>query len=300
MGKTKLINKVLERFYKEKSYRTVYISLWEADTIHFSELNKFWHWLCANVSSQLKLPVKLDDWDNLTKTFGAKISCTTYFEQFLLSQLSHPLVLCIDNLDVLFLYDHICQDFLAMLRSWNDKASRNYLWQKLRLVISYATDINIKMNHNQSLFNLGAAMELSEFTPEQVQEFAQLHQLDWNNFQVGELINMVGGHPDLISLTIHHLKTCNHMTLEQILTKAPTENSIYYAPHLKEYLLIFKQHRDLVKVFKNIINGEDLGKEETLVIHQLRNMGLVKYQDSKIVVSCELYRLYFQNCLGDV
>lgn len=300
MGKTIFINQVLERFSEEQNYENVYLSLLEADSIHFCELNNFLQWLCANVSSQLGLPPQLDDWNNSTKIFGSKVSCTNYFEKFLLQQLDSPIVLCLDNLELLFLYDNICQDFLGMLRSWSEKGSRNSLWQKLRLVISYAPNIEIKMNPNQSPFNIGTVIELPEFTPEQVQQFAQIYQLNWDNFQVEELMNMVGGHPYLVELTIRSLKTRNDMTLEKILETAPTETGIYFAPHLQEYLGILKQHSDLAKVFLTIIKGEYLGNMEDPVIHKLINMGLVKYKNGKILVRCELYRLYFENYLGDV
>lgn len=300
MGKTILINQALEQLKAKEKYQTAFISLREADNKHLSELNEFLSWLCANVSLQLELPIELDDWDKSTKFSGSKTTCTNYFEKHLLQKLKTPLVLCLDNLELLCLNENICQDFLGMLRSWNDKASRNSLWQKLRLVISYAPHTEIKMNPNQSPFNIGTAIELPEFSPEQVQQFAAIYQLNWNNFQVRELMNMVGGHPYLLELTFRSLQTCSHITLEKILETAPTENGIYHNPHLQEYLGILKQHSDLAKVFMSIVKGKYLGNRESHTIKTLINLGLVKYEDGKILVRCELYRLYFESYLGDV
>ncbi|NER08058.1 MAG: hypothetical protein F6K17_38680 [Okeania sp. SIO3C4] len=300
MGKTTFINRVLQRFSQEQDYRNVYISLLVADSIHFCELNNFLQWLCANVSSQLGLPAQLDDWNKSTKIFGSKVSCTNYFEKFLLQKLDSPIVLCLDNLELLFLYDNICQNFLRMLRSWNDKYNRNSLWKKLRLVLSYAPNIDINMNPNQSPFNLGTVIELPEFTFKEVQELAQIYQLNWDNFQVGELMKMVGGHPYLVELTIRSLRTRNDMTLENILETAPTETGIYHSPHLQEYLGILKQHSDLAKVFMSIIKGEEIKNIESHANKKLINLGLVKYENGKVLVRCELYRLYFENYLGDV
>ena len=39
---------------------------------------------------------------------------------------------------------------------------------------------------------------------------------------------------------------------------------------------------------------------ENYAIKTLDNLGLVKCQDGKILVRCELYRLYFESHLGDV
>ena len=306
MGKTILINQVLEKVKMKENYQTISISFQEADNSHLSELNELLRWLYTNISDKLHikdksgLPPKLNEWDNLTKTFGSKMTCTTYFEKYLLQKSKNPLVLCLDNLELLFIHENICQDFLAMLRSWNDKASRNSIWQKLILVISYAPNIDIKINPNQSPLNIGRAIELPEFTTQQVQQFAKIYQLDWDDSQVRELMNMVGGHPYLVKLTIDSIKTLNDMKLEKVLETAPTKDGIYHSPHLQEYLAILKQHSDLAEVFLSIIKGNYLGNIENHAIKTLMNLGLVKYQDGEILVSCELYRLYFESYLGDV
>ena len=307
MGKTILINHVLKQLKANKNYRIISISFQEADNSHLSELNKLLLWLYTNVSDKLKLPVELNNWDNLTQKFGGKMTFTNYFEKYLLHKLESPMVLFLDNLELLRL-NEIHQDFLGMLRSWNDKASRNSLWQKLRLVISYAPNIEIKMNPNKSPFNIGTPVELPEFTPEEVQQLAENYQLNLDNYQIEELMNMVGGHPYLVDLTFRNLKTRNDMTLEKILEIATTKDGIYHSPYLQEYLAILKQHPDgvlkeypdLAKCFLKIIKGEDIGNIKSHAIKTLMNLGLVKDMDGQISVSCKLYRLYFENYLGDV
>ncbi len=299
MGKTTSINQVLKQLKEKENYRTVSISLWEADNSHLSEFNNFLLWLCANISSQLELPPKLNQWDEFTKIYGSKITCSNYLEKYLLQKVKSPLVLFLDNLELL-LNENIYKNFQDMLRSWNDKASRNPLWQKLRLVISYAPNLEMKMNPNQSPFNIGMTIELPEFTPEEVQQLAENYQLNLDNSQIRELMNMVGGHPFLLELTFRSLKTCNEMILDQILETAPTKDGIYHSPHLQEYLAILKQHSNLAEVFISIIKGEYLGNMESHTIRKLMNLGLVKYQDGKILVRCELYRLYFESYLGDL
>ncbi|NEQ41847.1 MAG: hypothetical protein F6K40_38975, partial [Okeania sp. SIO3I5] len=218
-----------------------------------------------------------------------------------------PMVLFLDNLELLRI-NEIDQDFLGMLRSWSDKASRNHLWQNLRLVISYAPNIEMKINPNQSPFNIGTTIEVPEFTPKQVQQLAENYQLNLDNYQVEELMKMVEGHPYLVDLTFHSLKTCNGMTLEKILETAPTKDGIYHSPYLQEYLAILKQHPDgvlkeypdLAKCFLKIIKGEDIGNLKSHAIKTLMNLGLVKDRNGKISVSCKLYRLYFENYWGDV
>ncbi len=65
-------------------------------------------------------------------------------------------------------------------------------------------------------------------------------------------------------------------------------------------MAILKQHSNLAKVVLKIIKGENLGNMENYAIKTLDNLGIVKCQDGKILVRCELYRLYFESHLGDV
>jgi hypothetical protein len=139
---------------------------------HFGNLNKFLRWFCLNLSRELNLPNRLDDyWDE--EGMGAKISCTTYLETYLLAANDSPLVLYIDDVDVLSPYPEVYEEFLGLLRFWYEKARNRSNWKKLRLAIAYSTDVYMHPNINQSSFNIGLPIELPELTKEEVQIFAQ-------------------------------------------------------------------------------------------------------------------------------
>lgn len=106
------------------------------------------------------------------------MSCKTYFQTYLLPNVDLALVLALDNVDRLFEYPHIAQDFLPMLRSWNEEANTQTIWQKIRLVIAHSTEIYIELDAHQSPFNVGWPIKLLGFTPEQMQDLARLYHLD--------------------------------------------------------------------------------------------------------------------------
>ena len=83
-----------------------------------------------------------------------------------------PLVLYLDDVDALFPYPEVYEDFFGLLRSWYEKARSRPNWKKLRLAIAHSTDVYIRLNINRSPFNVGLAIELPELTREQVQELA--------------------------------------------------------------------------------------------------------------------------------
>ncbi|MEA5598191.1 AAA-like domain-containing protein [Rivularia sp. UHCC 0363] len=292
MGKTSLIIQVINQLAK-KDYRNVILSFELADrNTHFSQLNKFLRWFCSNISRELSLPSNLDEyWDE--EGMGAKVSCTTYFEQYLLVAVDSSLVLCLDNVDLLFPYPEIYEDFFGLLRSWYEKARSRQVWKKLRLVLIHSTDVYIRLNINQSPFNVGLPLELSEFTYEQVQDFAQQHQLNLDVTAIDSLIKLVGGHPYLLEMAFSHIKNHSNIRIEQILIEATTETGIY-AHHLREHWLNLQQHHELAIAVHQIVDSNSPILLEPIVAYQLQSMGLVKLSGNLAEIRCHLYRQYFR------
>ncbi len=222
---------------------------------------------------------------------GAKVSCTTYFEEYLLSQLDNPLVLCLDDVDLLFPYPEIYEDFFGLLRSWYEKARSRKLWQKLRLFIAHSTDVYIRLNINQSPFNVGLPIELPEFTLEQVQELAKLHELEVNQY-IEYLMSMVGGHPYLLAQAFSYLKNNHNVSLEEILKQAPTDAGIY-SNHLREHWLNLQQNPELAIAFKQVVTSNSPVQLEPISAYQLQSMGLLKLLGNQVEPRCNLYRQYF-------
>ncbi|MDJ0799289.1 MAG: AAA-like domain-containing protein [Calothrix sp. MO_167.B12] len=295
MGKTYLINRILQRVATE-NYRTSNLSLKLADrSTHLTNLNKFLRWLCINVSKDLELPSELDEyWDE--EGMGAKVSCTTYFEEYLLIQANNPLVLCLDDVDILFPYPEIYEDFFGLLRSWYEKARSRKIWQKLRLVIVHSTDVYIRLNINQSPFNVGLPIELSEFTTEQVKEFAQQYQLSVDTTFIESLMDLLGGHPYLLEQAFAYLKNHPQISLEQFLSSAIADTGIY-GHHLREQWLNIQQNPELEAAFQQVINSPTPVQLPPMLAYQLHSMGSIKFSGNLAEPRCQLYRQYFQQYL---
>lgn len=302
MGKTLLMARTLARL-KASGYRTVSLSFELADRrTHFTDLDKFLRWFCFNVARELKLPTNQMDEYWYEEEVGSKVSCSIYFEEYLLVQEDRPLVLCLDDVDLLFPHPEIYEDFFGLLRSWYEKARSREEWKKLRLAIVHSTDAYIRLNINQSPFNVGMPIELSEFTPEQVEELARQHGITAHAEQIGAqgfvpLMEMVGGHPYLLEQTFAYLKTHPNVTLAQLLTMAPTEAGIY-ANHLRERWLNLQGNYQLAAAYKSVVNAQTPVPLEPVQAHQLQSMGLVKLQGNEAEPRCCLYRQYFQAMLG--
>ncbi|WP_017719282.1 AAA-like domain-containing protein [Kamptonema formosum] len=295
MGKTSLLNRILAHAGKQ-GYKTVSLNLRDADKAKFSNLDIFLRWFSAYASLRINRPIQLDDyWSEAT--IGSMLSCKTYFQYHLLQGIDSPIVLGLDEVDCVFQYPHIFNDFFAMLRSWHEEAKIQDIWKNLRMVVVHSTEDYGKLDIRQSPFNVGLPVELPEFTAPQVRHLARRHGLDWTDVPVQQLMQVVGGHPYLVRLALYHLAR-RDVTLEALLRDAPTDAGIY-EDHLRRHLETLQQHPRLAAALKQVVSLTEPVKLDTMQGYQLDSMGLIHRQGNDSTPRCELYRHYFRNRLPD-
>ncbi|MGK7927216.1 MAG: AAA-like domain-containing protein [Spirulina sp.] len=299
MGKTSLMARILYHA-REQGYCTVPLSFQHADKTVFHNLNELLRWFCLKISRKLRLPYKIDDY--WTDTYGSKDNCTAFFEDCLLMESDTPLVLGLDEVDRIFDYPSIADDFFGLLRAWYEEAGYgggdSDLWEKLRLVVVHSTEVYIPMDINQSPFNVGLPIELSEFTAEQVEDLARRHGLIWTRSQVGQLMEIVGGHPYLVRLALYHIAQ-GQLALKELVELAPTEAGIY-GDHLRRHLWNLQQHRELAAAFKKVVLSQEAVELESVLAFKLHSMGLVDLQGNEVSPRFNLYRNYFRDRMDTI
>ncbi|RCJ26166.1 serine/threonine protein kinase [Nostoc minutum NIES-26] len=294
MGKTSLMSRILQSATKD-GYRTVYLSFQLADKAIFQDLNKFLRWFCASISLGLQVQNQLTDyWDEL---FGSKISSKIYFEQYLLAKITSPIVLGLDDVDMLFQYPDLADDFFGLLRAWHEEAKNREIWKKLRLVVAHATEVYIPLNVNKSPFNVGFPVELKSLNREQVKALAERYGLNCSQPALEQLLALVSGQPYLVRLAFYYLWQ-QGVTLEQFLSTALSANGIY-REHLQQQLWNLQQNPDLMAAFAEIVKA---AKPVELPLEQafkLQSMGLVHLSGNQATSSCQLYAKYFGRFLSN-
>ncbi|MCU0533250.1 MAG: AAA-like domain-containing protein [Hydrococcus sp. Prado102] len=298
MGKTSLMSRILH-YGNQQGYKTVPIDFQLADRGLFYDLDKFLQWFCANVSLGVQMPNRLMDyWDDL---FGSKISCKIYLEQYLLERIDQPLVLGLDDVDFLFQYPNLADDFFGLLRAWHEEAKNKDIWKKLRLVVVHSSEVYIPLNVNQSPFNVGLPIQLPEFTSEQIQDLARRHGFDWSTQQVEKLIALVGGQPDLVRQAFYSLWR-KEVTLEQLLSGSIAILSRIYSDRLQRQLWNLQQKQSgLTEAFAKVAISQEPVELDLAQAFKLQSLGLVRLRGDRAIPSCELYAQYFRSYFnGDV
>jgi DNA-binding Xre family transcriptional regulator len=291
MGKTSLLLRVLASA-QSLGYHTVSLNLAQVDESILSDLDRFLRCICTNVARQLRLKPMLGEyWD---EDLGSKVSCTDYFQHYLLDKIATPLVLVFDELNHIFEHPQIAHDFLPLLRSWYELAKILPIWQKLRLIVVHSTEIYIPLQLNQSPFNVGLPIQLDTFSLAEVQQLARCYGLDWEDgVEAGQLMELVGGHPALVNIAFYHLSR-GDITLAQLLETAATPTGIYHH-HLQRHWVTLEAQPELASVLQSIVSASDFARVTPILSYKLSSMGLIKLDREHQTLSCQLYQQFFSS-----
>jgi AAA-like domain len=296
-GKTSLLLRALD-YARTQGARTVLINMQEADTAILNDLGRFLRWFCRNTAKQLGIENRLDDyWDD---EIGHKVSCKIYFREYLLTQVSEPIVLALDEVDQLFEYPTLVQDFLPMLRVWHEEAMELAIWQKLRLALAYNTEVYVPLKISQSPFNIGLSVQLPMLSLAQTTALAEQYNLPSSRGveaePLAQLHQLVSGHPYLIQLALYWLSE-REITLASLLQDAHTQSGIYSA-HLRRHWQIMQRQPELKGALAKVLTHREQGAQiDTFLAYQLERMGLVHIVGNAAVINSDLYSLYFKGLL---
>ncbi|MEO0842312.1 MAG: AAA-like domain-containing protein, partial [Cyanobacteria bacterium J06643_5] len=251
----------------------------------------------VSISETLQIEKSLEE--HWHKSLGnCKIKCRTYFEKYILPD-DNPIIISLDELDKLFPYEEIAGEFLGVLRTWHESAKTKPVWQQLRLLILHRQVYN-QININQSPFNTGTEIKLTDFNSEQIESLANKYKLNWGNTQVEQLMAMVGGHPYLIKKAIEEISR-QGTTLENLLKSASTASGCYRT-HLERHLRYLQSNTPLLDIFKEIVLSDSPIKINTNITLdnavKLYDCGLIELSNNTVSPRYQIYSLYFQERLS--
>ena len=289
-GKTSLVNRLLQKA-QEAGYRYVYLNLGMIDETIIQDLDRFLKWLCASISKRLGETPQFEGWDS--ELYGSLSNCSDYISENLLASDSPPLVLALDEVDRLFAYPVIATDFFSLLRGWYERRNiEPEIWSNLRQVIAYSTDVYIKLNINQSPFNIGAPHDLPLLTPEQIKELSFRYGLSICQSDIDRLEQWLGGHPYLVQLALYHCQL-EEVSLSRFLSSSSEILEIYkrHLSHLEDQL---QSQPKVIQSFRAILFGDKTPDLTQSTRFKLEGLGLIG-SNQESLVSCRLYQHYFQS-----
>jgi hypothetical protein len=286
MGKTSLLIRILHHA-EEQDYEIVRLNLRDIGVSILENKSDFLKWFFKNICEQLELDCQ---WIESSDFHESK--CLYNFQLKILEEIQKPIVLILQELEQVFPYTETVTTFATLLRNWHEESKTMEIWNKLRMVLLYSTKIYVKLPDNQSPFNVGFLVDLTEFNSKAVQDLAIRHQLKLTENQINQLMTIIGGFPYLVRLAFYRLAR-QEITFEQLLTTASRDDGIY-GQYLRTHWADLQDNIELKIAFKEVIMSDDPVKFEQIVEFKLLATSLVKYKGNSLIPSCQLYRDYFR------
>jgi hypothetical protein len=191
-------------------------------------------------------------------------------------------LLAIDRADAIW-GSELADELFGLVRAWAENAAEPGSWSSLRLILAVSTTPALLIrNPSQSPFNLTQPIRLGDLDREQVRELARLHRVSLSEADIDRLMELVGGHPDLVRLALYAMATGTR--LEQVLDGRGVFDEVF-----AQWVSRFARQPELAAAFATVARGES-APIEPMVEQRLISAGLIVKGDRGRQLRCRLYR----------
>jgi len=177
-----------------------------------------------------------------------------------------------------------------MLRSWHNRRAQGGDWTRLDLALVTSTEpYQLIANLNQSPFNVGTVVKLSDFTPEQVAELNRKHGEPLRGADLEKLIALLSGHPYLTRKALYLL--ASELVTFNVLLETACNDDGPFGDHLRNHLYRMSDYPELKTGLMGAIRRRRIADEH--VFFRLRGAGLVRRVGNEELPRNPLYAEYF-------
>jgi hypothetical protein len=288
MGKSSLLIRIMDAAM-QAGKQVVFLDFQLLNATALGDADLFFRQFCDWLTDQLGLPNRVEDY--WTPGLGNNQRCTRYLQLYLLKELGRPLLIAMDEVDRIF-DTEFQSDFFSMLRGWHNNRAlpMTKIWKQCDLALVTATEpYHLIANLNQSPFNVGEVLTLSDFTLPQVTELNQKHGAPFNSQQLQVLMGWLSGHPYLVRKALY-LVASGQFSVAELFTRA-TDDRGPFGDHLRYHLFRINDRQDLIEGLKQVIQHQTCADQR--VLRLLSAAGLVYREEQIVLPRCRLYAEYF-------
>jgi hypothetical protein len=293
MGKSSLLNRLMNDACG-RNMKTAFIDFQMIENSAIENADVFYRQFCSLLSWEFEVEDRTEEfWKN---PLGQVQKTTNYVARHLLKELPDTqLLLAMDEVERMFT-SPFRSDFFSMLRSWHNNRARGGDWTRFNLALVTSTEpYQLIADLNQSPFNVGAVVELKDFTPAQVFNLNQRHGNPLSAGETAKISELLGGHPYLTRKALY-LIASKRAAFDDIVTKA-CEDDGPFGDHLRNHLFRMSDHQELKSGLTQIIKYQRCADDQ--VFFRLRGAGLVRRVGNDVLPRNQLYAEYFEKRLSD-
>ena len=294
MGKTSLMARGLQQARKAGA-RVVLTDFQKLNSAHLKSVDSLFLCLSQAIAEQLDLDLIPEDSWNARR--GPSMNFERFLRREILSRIDGHLVWGMDEVDRLFACDFGSEVF-GLFRSWHNERSLDPSgpWQNLSLAISYASEAHLFITDvNQSPFNVGTRLVLSDFTLDQVRELNRRYGFPLcNESELERFYTLLGGQPFLTQRGLHQM-TEHGLPFIEFLAGAARDDGPY-GDHLRRIFVSLNQDPALCEVVRDVIGGKHSSSTDSF--YRLRSSGIVAGECARdMKLRCQLYDQYLSRHL---
>jgi hypothetical protein len=203
-----------------------------------------------------------------------------------------------DEVDRLFACNFGSEVF-GLFRSWHNERSLDPSgpWQKLSLAIAYASEAHLFITDvNQSPFNVGTRLVLTDFTLDQVRELNHRYGEPLRTeSELERFFALVGGQPFLTQRGLHQIVE-QGLSYTQFAAGAARDEGPY-GDHLRRIFVSLNQDPTLSEAVRAVISGRHSSSSDSF--YRLRSSGVVAGDSARdMKLRCQLYEQYLSRYLN--
>jgi serine/threonine protein kinase/class 3 adenylate cyclase len=291
MGKTSLMARGLQQARKTGA-KVVLTDFQKLNATHLESVEKLFLALAGSIADQLDIDTDPADYWNPRR--GPSMNFERFLKREVLKPLATSLIWGMDEIDRLFSCSFGSEVF-GLFRSWHNERSLDPdgPLTKLSLAIAYATEAHMFITDmNQSPFNVGTLLVLTDFTPAQSSELNQRYGSPLKDqTELNQFYDLVAGQPYLTSRGLKELASRKSRFAD--LASRAIDDEGPFGDHLRRLLVSVSEDPALQQGVKDMLSGGPSTTQE--VFFRLRSSGLVagdSVRDMK--PRCKLYANYLK------
>ena len=247
------------------------------------------------IADQLKLQVQIQDVWNPRR--GPNRNFERFIQREVLDKVPGFLVWGLDEVDRLFTCAYGSEVF-GLFRSWHNERSfdPDGSWKKLTMAISYATEAHLFISDlNQSPFNVGTRLTLSDFEFDEVAELNQRYGSPLHGMsELMRFYGLLSGHPYLVRRGLNELVTTGD-GLDVFEAEADREEGPF-GDHLRRILVLLARDPALTDIVRRVLRGDPCPTRDSFF--RLRSAGIMSGQSEDTAKPrCRLYETYLKRHL---
>jgi AAA-like domain/CHAT domain len=288
-GGSSLMNRLLETA-QQAGKRTAYLNFQRRFTGEdMADAEKFHYRFCVVLTNLLGVKDVVETYWERYRNVGLGDRCS-YYLQYLLQQLGEQsLLLAMDEIDRLD-GSPFKSDFFAMVRNWHNDRAMEPGFDRLDLVLITSLERSQLIDdHFQSPFNVGEDVRIDDFIEDEALRLSQAYGLQLNSEQISRMAALLGGHPYLYQLALHHIAKTG-TGVESLIQSARKSDSPFQS-HLESLYANVRGTTALLEGVSDVLRKREPAEK---IILQLRRAGLVQRRGNIVSFRCRLYEDYFR------